>query len=151
MLGKIELSGLFYVIIVYYKSLVKKSKLDTTDKDETSSDNAIYMSTASRPIPLSEWAASPDLFDYPTPIGKKLSMLSKLFRADWLSPSGEYGIDGHCKFNANGMKKLFEERMSSYCKLMLDIECTKLKGIKVSHYNMNITSEVKTPLKCIKS
>ena len=96
-----------------------------------SSDNSLYMSTASRPIPLDEWAKDADLFEYPTPIGKKLSMLSKLFRSEWLSSSKEYGIDGHCQLDADGMKKLFEERMSSYCKLMLDIECTKLKGIEI--------------------
>ena len=57
-------------------------------------------------------------------------MLSTLFRKDWLRQSREYEIGCQCKFNADGMKKLFEERMSEYCKLMLDIECTKLKGIQ---------------------
>ena len=88
----------------------------------------MFLSTATRPVPLSEWAQLPDLFDFPTPIGKKLSMMSKLFRSDWLSPSREYEIADHFKFKADGMKKLFEEGMTSYCKLMLDVECTKLKG-----------------------
>ena len=100
----------------------------------------MFLSTATRPVPLSEWAKLEDLFAFPTPIGKKLSMMSNLFRSDWLSPSREYEIDAHFKFDANGMKKLFEEGMSSYCKLMLDVECTKLKGIKPrlpdnSHFN----------------
>ena len=86
------------------------------------------MSTASRPIPLAEWALSEDLFNHPTPIGKKLKMISKLFRSEWLEPSEEFGIYQADKFNAKGMRKLFEEGMSAYCKLMLDIECTKLKG-----------------------
>ena len=94
----------------------------------TSSQTTIYRTTASRPLPLDQWANKEDLFDYPVPIGKKLSMISKLFRPKWLSPSIEYGIHNRYNFNAKGMKKIFNACMESYCKLMLDIECTKLEG-----------------------
>ena len=102
--------------------------MDTSNQDSESADSSMFISTASRPIPLNEWSNSKDLFEHPSPIGKELTMISKLFRPEWLSPSREYGIDPHLKLNAKGMRKLFEDGMSSYCKLMLDIECSKLKG-----------------------
>jgi hypothetical protein len=88
----------------------------------------MFISTASRPIPINAWSNSPDLFDHPTPIGKKLKMISKLFQAEWLKSSGEFGINSRFKFDSEGMRKIFDEGMKSYCSVMLDIECTKLKG-----------------------
>ena len=95
----------------------------------------MFISTASRPIPINEWSRSQDLFEYPTPIGKKLTMISKLFQPEWLKSSREFGIDKRFKFDSEGMKQIFDEGMSSYCKVMLDIECSKLKGKRNLNFN----------------
>ena len=93
-------------------------------------NDEVFISTASRAIPLDQWAGSADLFDNPTPIGKKLQMISKLFSQEWLNPNLEYDIDESPKLDAKGMKELFESEMYNYCQTMLGIDCNKgtLKG-----------------------
>ena len=78
---------------------------------------------------MDQWSSS-DVFSHATPIGKKLKMISNLFRQEWLNPSEEYGIDQSIKFDAYKMKRFFEYCMKDYCRMILNINCDKgnLKG-----------------------
>ena len=79
---------------------------------------------------MDEWAKAPDLFDHSTPIGKKLKLISNLFRQEWLNPSSEFGIDQSIKFDAYKLQRFFEHGMKDYCRLIMNIDCDKgkLKG-----------------------